>query len=112
MAEALATVKRQGGAVVGDKTLVDTLEPFGRGYEAALAGGADLEDAWASGLLVAEAGMRATAQMVSRLGRAARLGERSRGVQDPGATSILYVLRAFGEALGVEGLHEVLSPES
>ena len=41
--------------------------------------------------------MRSTTDMVSRRGRASRLGERSRGVQDAGATSIYYVLRAFGE---------------
>jgi dihydroxyacetone kinase len=36
--------------------------------------------------------------MISRRGRASRLGERSRGVPDAGATSIYYVLRAFGVA--------------
>jgi phosphoenolpyruvate---glycerone phosphotransferase subunit DhaL len=36
--------------------------------------------------------------MVSRRGRASRLGERSRGVQDAGATSIYHVLHAFGTA--------------
>ena len=42
------------------------------------------------------AGMLSTIDMVSRRGRASRLGERSRGVQDAGATSIYHVLHAFG----------------
>ena len=99
MTEALDALKRQGQAEVGDKTMVDTLEPFRVTFADVLGGGADLATAWAVALPVAEAGMRATAGMVSRRGRAARLGERSRGVQDPGATSMYYVLRAFGGAL-------------
>jgi dihydroxyacetone kinase-like protein len=40
--------------------------------------------------------MLSTIDMISRRGRASRLGERSRGVQDAGATSIYHVLHAFG----------------
>jgi dihydroxyacetone kinase len=47
----------------------------------------------------AEKGAESTANMVSTRGRAAKLGERSRGHKDPGAVSMLYVLRAAGEAL-------------
>jgi dihydroxyacetone kinase-like protein len=42
--------------------------------------------------------MQSTTAMVSRRGRASRLGERSRGVQDAGATSIYHVLSAFARA--------------
>ena len=97
-AAGLATVERLGQAQPGDKTMIDTLAPFGDALTAAIAGGASLADAWAAALPAAERGMRATAEMVSKRGRASRLGERSRGHQDPGATSMFYVLRAFGEA--------------
>jgi dihydroxyacetone kinase-like protein len=40
--------------------------------------------------------MEGTTGMVSKRGRSARLGERSRGIQDAGATSMYYVLQAFG----------------
>lgn len=99
IAAGLATVQRLGQAVPGDKTMVDTLAPFVRSYDEAAAGGASIADAWSAALPAAAAGMRATTAMVSRRGRASRLGERSRGHQDPGATSIYYVLRAVGEAL-------------
>ena len=42
--------------------------------------------------------MRGTVEIISRRGKAFRLGERSRGFQDVGATSMYYFLRAIGEA--------------
>lgn len=83
----------------GDKTMLDTLDPFVRTFEEAVLEGVSMRDAWTMALEAAEAGMRATAQMVSKRGRASRLGERSRGHQDPGATSMYYVLRAAGDVL-------------
>ena len=93
--QGLAALARLGGAEVGDKTMLDTLVPF---VDAFTAGDGDLPTVWGAALPAAEAGMRGTVEMISRRGRASRLGERSRGVQDAGATSMYYVLRAFGEA--------------
>lgn len=95
--EALVSLQRLGQAEPGDKTMVDTLTPFCAALSEAAAAGKATPAAWASAMTAAEAGMRATTDMVSRRGRASRLGERSRGTQDAGATSIYYVLRAFGE---------------
>ena len=98
VAAGLAAIRRLGQAEPGDKTVVDTLAPFGEALDGAVAGGTGLAEAWAAALPAAERGMRATTAMVSKRGRASRLGERSRGHQDAGATSMFYVLRAFGEA--------------
>ncbi|HEU5431900.1 MAG TPA: DAK2 domain-containing protein, partial [Thermomicrobiales bacterium] len=98
-AQGLATLQRLGQAVPGDKTMVDTLSPFVATLTEQAAVGKLLPDAWAAALVSAEAGMRSTAGMVSKRGRASRLGERSRGGQDAGATSMYYLLRAFGEGL-------------
>ena len=46
----------------------------------------------------AEDGMRATTELVARKGRASYLGERSRGHQDPGATSSALMMRAAAQA--------------
>jgi len=97
LAQAQATVQQLGQAQPGDKTMIDTLAPFNTALSEAAAAGADIAAAWAVALPAGEAGMRATTDMISRRGRASRLGERSRGVQDAGATSIYHVLRAFGE---------------
>jgi dihydroxyacetone kinase len=99
MHAALDTLQRLGEAQPGDKTMIDTLAPFTAALDAAAARGDDLLAAWAAALPAAEAGMVSTIDMVSKRGRASRLGERSRGVQDAGATSIYHVLRAFGEGI-------------
>jgi dihydroxyacetone kinase len=87
-----------GGAQAGDKTMLDTLIPFSQALAAAAENTTSLADAWATAIPAAAEGMRSTVDMISRRGRASRLGERSRGTQDAGATSIYYVLQAFGDA--------------
>jgi dihydroxyacetone kinase-like protein len=77
--------------------MIDTLAPFSAALTAAATTGVGIPEAWMAALPAAAAGMQATTDMVSRRGRASRLGERSRGVQDAGATSIYHVLRAFGQ---------------
>ncbi len=94
---ATETLQRMGGAQAGDKTMLDTLIPFSKALTAAQ-DNASLATAWAAAIPAAAAGMLSTVDMISRRGRASRLGERSRGTQDAGATSMYYVLRAFGDA--------------
>jgi dihydroxyacetone kinase len=95
---ALAAVQRLGGARRGDKTLVDTLGPFTTAFEAAAIGGSPIGAAWDAALAAAAEGMIATTGMVSKRGRSSRLGERSRGHQDPGATSMYAILQALKTA--------------
>jgi dihydroxyacetone kinase len=95
----LEAVMRLGESAPGDKTMIDTLHPFAQALRTAIATSGHIDAAWAAALPAADAGMRSTTEMVSRRGRASRLGERSRGHQDAGATSIYYVLLSFGEAL-------------
>ena len=47
----------------------------------------------------AEAGWKSTKDLQARVGRASRLGERSIGVLDAGATSCFLLLRTLGNAL-------------
>jgi dihydroxyacetone kinase-like protein len=47
----------------------------------------------------AEAGAKETIPMIATKGRASYLGERSRGHQDPGATSSWLLLRALSTTL-------------
>jgi dihydroxyacetone kinase len=46
---------------------------------------------------VAQAAARGTANMVCRLGRASRLGDRVLGHPDPGAMSFALIVEAFAE---------------
>ena len=99
MENGLAALQRLGQAEPGDKTMVDTMVPFVTTLKIAIMGGATPAEAWARALAAAEEGMTSTIHLVSQRGRSSRLGERSRGHQDAGATSMYYVLRAFGDAL-------------
>jgi dihydroxyacetone kinase len=98
LANGLATIQKLGGAQPGDKTMVDTLTPFVAALEAASDRTGNIAEAWRQALPAAEAGMQSTSEMVSKRGRASRLGERSKGFPDPGATSMYEILKAFGRA--------------
>ncbi|MDU5948059.1 MAG: dihydroxyacetone kinase subunit DhaL, partial [Paenibacillus macerans] len=73
-------------AAVGDKTLIDVLDPAVRAYEEAEAGG-DLEACLGQMREAARNGLEATKGMAAKLGRGSRLGDRAIGHQDAGATS-------------------------
>jgi phosphoenolpyruvate---glycerone phosphotransferase subunit DhaL len=100
LAAALASVKDLGTAAVGDKTMVDALEPAVETLRARLHEGVPLDRALDEAALAAEAGMRATIPLQARKGRASYLGERSVGHQDPGATSTALIMRALQKAVG------------
>ena len=88
-----------GSAKPGDKTLMDTLVPAVEAYTAEVAGGGTFRSALERMERAAEAGKDSTRDLVARIGRASRLGERSRGHLDAGATSCWLVLRALADAI-------------
>ena len=92
-------VETVGSAKVGDKTLLDTLVPARDAFHAALANGADFAAALAAMTAAAEQGWQSTKALQARLGRAARLGERSIGVLDAGATSCFLLLKTLASSL-------------
>lgn len=49
--------------------------------------------------VAAEKGKESTIDLVAKIGRASRLGERSRGVLDAGATSCYLILTAMADTL-------------
>ncbi|MFE6197811.1 dihydroxyacetone kinase subunit DhaL [Streptomyces sp. NPDC057838] len=79
-----------GGAVPGDKTMIDALVPA---VDA-------LGESFAAARTAAEEGAVATTPLQARKGRASYLGERSIGHQDPGATSSALLVAALAEAAG------------
>ncbi|QOG08739.1 dihydroxyacetone kinase subunit L [Aureimonas sp. OT7] len=90
-------VRGVGGADVGDKTLMDTLVPAVAAFDAHKAEG--FATALEAMSAAAEKGRDSTVDLVARIGRASRLGERSRGVLDAGATSCCLILSTFGGAI-------------
>lgn len=92
-------VRARGKAEVGDKTLVDALEPACLAAEAAAAAGQGMGSMLEAAAAAAAAGRDATVPLLARKGRASYLGERSVGHQDPGATSMALLLRAAADSL-------------
>ncbi|HYN70408.1 MAG TPA: dihydroxyacetone kinase subunit DhaL [Candidatus Eisenbacteria bacterium] len=95
LAAAAAGLARRGRCSVGDKTILDTLQPAATAFANAVRGRATAGEASAAMLAAAAAGMRSTRPLVARRGLALRLGSRSAGHLDPGAVSCFVILRAL-----------------
>ncbi|AIJ26617.1 dihydroxyacetone kinase subunit DhaL [Amycolatopsis methanolica] len=92
-----------GKAELGEKTMLDAIEPFRQALRKQAAAGAALPDAWREAAQAATLAAEETADLVPAKGRAARLAQRSKGHADPGATSFALIVTAIGEVLGKEG---------
>ena len=93
--KALNGIMEIGGAKVGDKTLVDTIFPTVEALKTESDFGAAIDKA----VTVAEVGMYSTKNMMAKVGRAARLGERSIGVLDAGSVSSFIILKSLLEGI-------------
>ena len=96
---AVANVQRMGNAQVGDKTLMDTLVPALTAYRKAQLAGAGFSKALQALSTAAEQGRDSTQNLQARIGRSARLGPRSIGVLDAGATSCCLILQSMARSL-------------
>ncbi len=83
----------------GDKTLVDTLYPALQAVKSANGEGKSFAEALDDMKAAAEKGKESTKDLVAKYGRSARLGERSRGVLDAGATSCCIILQAMADGM-------------
>ena len=93
--EAVEGIKQRGNASVGDKTMVDTIEPFYAAFKKAVQEDKNLKNSFAEGLEAAEKGMLSTKDIQAKRGRASYLGERSIGTVDPGARSSYLILKTI-----------------
>lgn len=93
MRAALEGIKERGKAQVGDKTMVDALEPAVLAMEAA--DKQDLTAVLAAAKTAAYKGVENTKSLVARFGRAKSLMERAVGYQDAGATSVAIIFHAM-----------------
>jgi dihydroxyacetone kinase-like protein len=96
---ALVAVQKLGNAKVGDKTLIDTLAPAVEAYKTAMNKDSCFKEALEAMKLAAEQGKDSTIGLVAQVGRASRLGERSKGFLDPGATSCWLILQTMSDSM-------------
>lgn len=93
-------IQKISEAKPGDKTLMDVLLPAEAAYQAAVKTGEPFRVCLGQMVEAARQGRNATKDMVAKLGRSSRLGERSRGVIDAGAASCCLILEIMAGTIG------------
>jgi len=86
-------------AKIGDKTMMDTLTPAVEAYKAAVKQGESFIEALEEMKIAAEKGKESTKELIAKVGRASRLGERSRGFLDVGAVSSWLILKSMADSI-------------
>lgn len=89
-----------GGAHRGDKTLLDAWWPAVDALYEARKRDADMCTGLRDAASAAEMGALATREMIATVGRASRLGARSKGKADAGAMSAAIIMKALVAGLG------------
>jgi len=93
----LSGIKERGKAQVGDKTMIDSMEPALNELKKALSEGRGLKEAIEAEANNAYNGVLMTKDIAAKKGRASYLGERSIGHQDPGATSAYLMIKTVAD---------------
>lgn len=93
----LDALKQRGRARVGDKTMVDALEPAVNGLKAEAEAEGKLKEGLLRAFRGAGEGVEYTKTVKARFGRARYFGEKAIGLQDAGATSVLIIFRSMYE---------------
>ena len=88
-----------GGAAIGDKTLIDALEPAVGSLKEAAHSAVGLDEALYRAADAARVGCESTKQMVAKHGRARYLGEQTLGFVDPGAYLVSVVITTLAMSI-------------
>lgn len=86
-------------AKIGDKTMMDTLIPAVEAYKTTINHGKSFIEALEEMKIAAEKGKESTKELIAKVGRASRLGERSRGFLDVGAVSSWLILKSMADSI-------------
>ena len=100
---ALGGVKQRGKAEVGDKTMIDALEPAVEAAKEAASGAENVADVLQAAAEAAKEGADSTEPLTAKRGRASYMGARAEGHRDPGAASTQLLLEAAVRALSGSG---------
>ena len=95
---ATAGIELRGKAVCGEKTMVDILRPATDEYKKCMEEGLSHSDAMKRVVVVAKERLDYTKTIPATKGRASYLGERSIGVEDPGAYTVYLALLEIAKA--------------
>lgn len=95
--QALLKIMDLGGAVPGDKTMVDALEPAAAELKKSKEKGVSLLEGMKNAVTAAKRGMKETVSMEAKRGRSQYLREKSVGHQDAGATSTYFLFHKISD---------------
>lgn len=90
-------IQKRGKAIQGEKTMLDTIIPVYEFLNGAINSGKTLEEIKNDVLAIARNAMESTKDIIATKGRAAYLGERSKGHIDPGAMSSYIMIKVICE---------------
>ena len=90
-------IMERGKSKPGEKTIIDALFPASEAFAAGAESGKSLPAAAADAKAAAAAGLESTKDMVAQHGRAAYYQEKSREIQDPGATIGSILIGVFAD---------------
>ncbi|HEY9215057.1 MAG TPA: DAK2 domain-containing protein [Ancylobacter sp.] len=93
-------IAERGKAKLGDKTILDVLDPVAGALEAAVASGLALAPALRAASDAADAALEKTKAMVAQHGKAAAFQEKTVGLQDAGATVGVLLVRTMSDFVG------------
>ena len=99
LSAAIAAIQRRGRAEQGDKTMLDTLIPVRDCFLPENAQDKTLFEVLQDASRAAGEGVNYTKTIAARKGRASLVGERSIGIEDPGAVSSMVMYRALYQFL-------------
>ena len=95
--KSIDAIMSRGGAKPGDKTMIDALKPAADELESSYNSGCNFKTAAENAYKAAKAGAVKTKNMQAKKGRARTYREKSVGVPDPGALSVMLIFEAVYE---------------
>lgn len=95
--KALAEIKAKGQAQLGDKTLIDGLQPAVVAMQQSAANDEDFQSLMHNAALAAESGKEASKDYIARHGKAKTLGERAVGYPDAGCVTLTVITGAMDD---------------
>lgn len=95
--KALAEIQTKGGARLGDKTIVDGLQPLVEVLLESQSNGDGFRAMLSKGYLAAETGMEKSKEYIAHFGKAKTLGERAIGYPDAGCVTLTVITKSMSD---------------
>lgn len=95
--KSLEALKKRGKAKIGDKTMIDALEPAVVSLVKGVSCGYDIKEGFDFAASEAKRGMEYSKECKAAFGRAKYYGEKAIGLQDAGATSVYLIFNGMSD---------------